>query len=60
MKHKERSVKETKDFEVYKFIKRMGGVEATLKELIDEDTPTQWVKRKRKYLTDIYNKYKPT
>lgn len=57
---KKRSVKEAKDFEVYEFIKRMGGVEATLQELIDEDTPTQWVKRKRKYLTDIYNKYKPT
>lgn len=57
---KKRNVKEIKDFEVYEFIKRMGGVEATLQELIDEDTPTQWVKRKRKYLTDIYNKYKPT
>lgn len=57
---KKRSVKEKEDFKVYEFIKRMGGVEATLQELIDEDTPTQWVKRKRKYLTDIYNKYEPT
>lgn len=57
---KKRSVKEKEDFKVYEFIKRMGGVEATLQELIDEDTPTQWAKRQRKYLTDIYNKYEPT
>ncbi len=57
---KKRNAKAFREIEVFEFIKRMGGVEATLQELTDEDTPTQWVKRKRKYLTDIYNKYKPT
>ena len=54
---RKRNAKEIREFEVFEFIQRLGGIESTLKELCEEDTPKQWVNRKRKYLTEIYNKY---